>query len=500
MRALKAVSDDLRLRLVYAALAFLLSACWLYANSQQFLSDPDVFWHIKVGQDLWKSGRFPTNDTYSYTFSGQPWIAKEWLSQVILFLTWRCGGWDSVVALITCILAFTAGLHCFFLARRLRGVVALLLALAALFLSMQTYLARPHILTFPLVILWVEYLIGQASEKKVPSFMMLPAMTLWANLHASFTIGFVLAALSFMVFVEKTLLSEPTKTYKWVLFLAGCVVASLIHPYGVQPLIATFNVFGGNKWLELPGEWHPVDWVEEPLHQIVLLAAVVMVLRFGVRIGFAKIAFVMTVLHLFHSHIRFAYLYYYLMPLVCSHEIAVRSPALAAPYPERRLDDHIADFLARQWAKICALVLILYANIAGFVFVNGGASPARNIAPDAALAFVKSRNISGNVLNSGEFGGFLIFNGVKTFVDGRTDQLFGNAFLESLLTAGHAGGCRNLAKLLTAYDVGWTLLLPSDKKAAVLDGMPGWTRSYSDPYVVVFVRANTSLVKCLPNP
>ena len=57
------------------------------------LSDPDTHWHITVGNWILTHGSVPTTDSYSYTFTGQPWIAKEWLSQVLLALAYDIGGW-----------------------------------------------------------------------------------------------------------------------------------------------------------------------------------------------------------------------------------------------------------------------------------------------------------------------------------------------------------------------------------------------------------------------
>jgi len=50
------------------------------------LADPDSHWHIAVGHWILQHGAVPTVDIYSFTLPGQPWIAKEWLSQVVMAL------------------------------------------------------------------------------------------------------------------------------------------------------------------------------------------------------------------------------------------------------------------------------------------------------------------------------------------------------------------------------------------------------------------------------
>ena len=66
-------------------------------NGLPLLADPDIHWHITVGHWILQHGAVPTVDGYSYTFTGQPWIAKEWGSQVLMALAYDAGGWSGVV-------------------------------------------------------------------------------------------------------------------------------------------------------------------------------------------------------------------------------------------------------------------------------------------------------------------------------------------------------------------------------------------------------------------
>ncbi len=50
------------------------------------------------------------------------------------------------------------------------------------------------------------------------------------------------------------------------------------------------------------------------------------------------------------------------------------------------------------------------------------------VTPGAALAAATRLGLSGPVFNSEGFGGFLIFRGVPTFIDGRI-EMYGNDFL-----------------------------------------------------------------------
>src|ERR1700754_5062370 len=68
-------------------------------NGLPLLADPDSHWHIAVGRWILQHGAVPYVDTYSFTLPGQPWIAKEWLSQVLMAGAYEIGGWAGVVVL-----------------------------------------------------------------------------------------------------------------------------------------------------------------------------------------------------------------------------------------------------------------------------------------------------------------------------------------------------------------------------------------------------------------
>ena len=48
-------------------------------------ADPDLWGHIKFGEDLWLNGKLVRFDPYSFTAYGQPWINHEWLTELIFY-------------------------------------------------------------------------------------------------------------------------------------------------------------------------------------------------------------------------------------------------------------------------------------------------------------------------------------------------------------------------------------------------------------------------------
>ena len=118
-----AIADDSRAPAWRAAFPWLVAAAvyaMLQLLGQRLLNDPDSYWHLVVGQQILATWSFPHADTYSHTMAGAPWIAKEWLSQVIYATAYALGGWTAVVAAAAAAIALAFGLLATRAARRTR--------------------------------------------------------------------------------------------------------------------------------------------------------------------------------------------------------------------------------------------------------------------------------------------------------------------------------------------------------------------------------------------
>src|SRR5438105_3674015 len=104
-------------------------------------------------------------------------------------------------------------------------------AALAFLLTESHLLARPHVLALPLLVIWMSGVIRARDEGRVPSFALLPVMTLWCNLHGGFVVGLAFAGL---LAAEAVLDASPTDRLKvlrgWGVFLALSALAALISP------------------------------------------------------------------------------------------------------------------------------------------------------------------------------------------------------------------------------------------------------------------------------
>ncbi len=89
------------------------------------------------------------------------------------------------------------------------------------------------------------------------------------------------------------------------------------------------------------------------------------------------------------------------------------------------------------------------------------------------------------MFNDYGFGGYLIFAGVKPFIDGR--YFYGDAFIKRTFEATFVLSSE-LPQMLEEYRIAWTLLDAHSPAVVLLDHLPGWRRLYADDIAVVHVR------------
>lgn len=440
----------------------------------QLLNDADSHWHLFVGRSILAGQGFPTVDAYSHTFTGQPWIAKEWLSQVLMALAERIGGWTGVAVLASASAALAFAILTHEALRRLDWRPALVLVGAAMALSLPHMLARPHLIALPALVLWTAGLFRAAEEGRRPSLALLLVMVLWANLHGSFLLGIALCG---PLGLEAVIRSKPEARLRvlagWALFGIGATAAACIHPYGPDSILAAFRVLGLGEARGLITEWRAQDFSTLSSFEIVLLGGIALALATGFRLPWLRLVLLLGLLHLALAHVRHQTVFAVLGVLLLA-------PAIALARGPREI---VTGAVRPVAAGALALVILATAGLG----LSGLARPRAAVIPAEALAAARAAGVSGPILNAYDFGGWLITQGVPTAIDGRT-ELFGGAFLAEHSQALDLKDPEALIRLLDRHRIGWALLQTGTPAIALLDRLPGWRRVHADPVAVVHQR------------
>jgi len=81
-------------------LAFLTPAILLFClmgGVASMLVDADTGWHIRAGEWILNHHQLPTSDFFSFTKSGQPWFAWEWLWEIAFAWLFHLAGMAGVI-------------------------------------------------------------------------------------------------------------------------------------------------------------------------------------------------------------------------------------------------------------------------------------------------------------------------------------------------------------------------------------------------------------------
>jgi hypothetical protein len=457
-----------------APLLLALAIFALAAFAPAILNDGDTWSHVATGEWILRHEAIPHADPFSYSFAGAPWTAHEWLSETLFALAYRVAGWSGV----TLLTGAAAGLAIFVMANRtardLRGVPLLAVAALAASLLAPSLLARPHVLALPVLALWGAGLMAARDRGRAPSLALVPLVTLWANLHGSFAFGLALIApFAFEAWFESPRGRRQEALRGWGVFAVASLTAALLTPFGFEGLLFPFKLVGVAHLSDI-GEWRPENFAHPGAMEIAMLALIGLALTRPIRLSPVRAVMLVGLLHLALQHSRHEILLAILAPMLLAEPIA---QALGAP-PTRQ------PLRASVWSLIAAAAIAL--GLAGARLALPITRADAATAPMTALQAVPPALRDKPMLNDYAFGGYLIWEKLRPFIDGRAD-MYGDAFL-GLYERIAAGDPVALEGALKRYDVAWTVFAPDQRVNALLDREPGWRRLYADRYAIVHVR------------
>jgi hypothetical protein len=459
------------------------------------LEDGDLYWHIVAGLWMFHHLAIPSVDPFSYTMPGAPWIAHEWLAEILYAAAYSLGGWSAVVGLAAATFATALAILARYLLRYLEPLYALVLTSMAFSLASPHLLARPHTLVAPILMYWTVALLRARESNRAPPLWLALLMVLWANLHGSFVFGLVLGG----AFSAEAVLAAGGSAARWQAarqwsgFLLAALLASMANPHGPYSLLFVYDLSRMN-FISKIVEWRPANFEGVQPFEIWLLIAAVALMTRGLRLPPMRLILLIGLLHMALHHRRHEDLLGFLGP-------AIVAEALGAQWFAGRGTGQHAGALDRLFASfVPPATRVAWAIALGTLAIVGLAAiridalrPPSITTPDAALAAVHAAYPGGStpfpsrVLNSDEFAGYLIFNGIAPFIDGRGD-MYGDEFFFAYQNALDLKDAELLPKLLERYQVGWTLLRPGLPAVALMDRLPGWRRLYADETAVVHVR------------
>jgi hypothetical protein len=452
--------------------------------------DPDMWWHLKTGEIVWTTHTIPTTDTFSYTTGHHPYIAHEWLSQMIIYGAYRYGGYSGLMLWL-----------CFFAS-------ALLVAAYAL---CWLYSEDAKVSFLGALLIWLFATIGLAVRPQMMGYLMLvaelllihlgrtrnhrwfyglpPLFAIWVNCHGSFFLGVIVAAVflftSFFEFQKGSLVSprwDPhcRKTFIWSLLLS--TAALFLNPVGLKQILYPLDTLLHQPMgLSQVEEWQPLVLTDE--RGIALLAVlgciflIVMIRRTSLLWHELLLLIVGTWLAVSHRRMLFVF------------------GILAAPILSRLLSTAWEDYESKKDRPVLNAIFIaisLLSVVWAFPRQQVLAKQVEEHSPVKAVEFIKTNHLSGRMLNDYAYGGYLIWAAPEhpVFVDGRSDVFEATGVLDEF--GRWATLQSNPNDLLDKYHVDFCLLSRQSPLVNVLPLLHNWTAVYTDQSSVVFTRVGSA--------
>jgi hypothetical protein len=462
----------------------------VFYEARAFNVDPDLWWHIRVGQNILTTHHWPTSDPFSYTVAGNPWMAYEWLGDVVLGAVARFGGflgldvflfvWASIVML---------ALYGYTTLRSGNSKAGFVTSGLLCSLAFASFNLRPQMLGYLFLVLTLIALERFRQGKQRGIWFLPPMFLLWINTHGSWVIGLgVLFVFLLSGFVElhwgsiearRWSLSERLRL-ETVLLLS--LAAIPFTPYGTRLAAYPFTVAS-----RLPlNVGNILEWQPMPFN---ILGAKIFL---GIVLGFF-LAQMMAPLRL---RLHEVILLFGGITMACLH---VRFLLLFVPFAGPVLAMVLARWL-RPYDRKKDLPILNAVLMAGAVVAMAWYFPTRAgiekvtaaTLPVRAVEYLRQHSIAGPMFNTYGFGGYLVGNlpEQKVFIDGRGD-LYEEAgiFLEYLELANIKPAA---FQVLRTHNIQWCLLESKEPLATVLAVHPEWEKRYTDGVSVIFVRKNPS--------
>lgn len=450
--------------------------------------DPDMWWHLKMGEVIWTSHAIPTTDLFSFTAKHQAIVPQEWLPEALIYGAYKLGGYSGLMLWLCCFSAamLIAGYAlCSLYAGNSK--VGFMGAMVIWYFATSGLSVRPQIIGYLFLIL--ELILVHLGRTRSPKwFYGLPVLfAVWVNCHGSFFLGLIVLAVflgcSFLNFRSGALVSLRWDTRERRILITALVLSAaavFLNPVGVKQVLYPLNTLVRQSLnLASVQEWQPL-MLSSPrgfgMATILIVIFLVLMLRRPEVLFLDEFTLLAGGVWLGLSHRRMAFVF----------------GILAAPLISRLLASFWDRYESEKDLPFANAVLIAAAALIAFFAFPSRQALAQQVedgSPVKAVEYIKTHHLPGNMLNAYGYGGYMVWAlpQYPDFVDGRADLFEWAGVLREFAEWSKLQTDPNA--LLDKYHVGFCVLERNTPMTHVLPLLPNWKQVYSDDAAVIFVRA-----------
>jgi tetratricopeptide (TPR) repeat protein len=368
------------------------------------MAETDLFFRIKVRQEILTSHRLLGRNLFSFTYPDYPDIDAAWLFEVGAALLYGRGGFPAVVIGKTVVLLTAFALAYVFCRRRGAGPAAAALALgAAAFVGRERFVERPHIFSLLGVVgllFAIDRLVALRGRRAATAAgLVVVGVALWANLHAgAFVAPVLLACAAAGAAFDR---DRTGAAGRLAVSALGAAAALFATPIGFG-LLGYLRLHLTLPALHAVDEFRSPTWLSDPALFVYAAAFMASLLALGRRrIELTLGLPVLVVVLLAARSVRFA-----------ADAALVAGPLLATNLTA------IGDRLRARWPRLLpdpAPSVGVAALLAGMAVgprvagAGGGIGLDARELPLSAIAFANANGLRDRMYNDFEVGSYLLF-------------------------------------------------------------------------------------------
>jgi hypothetical protein len=457
-----------------------------FVGARSNLADPDTWWHLKVGEQILRTHAWPTADSYSFTVFGIPWMAYEWLGEVIMASAARLGGLRAPTVLLVALVGTLLVLLYYYAALRSGKSKAAFVACALVLpVASAFFTLRPQLLGYIFLLVALICLEHFRRGRLWTLWVLPPLFLLWVNTHGTFVFGLMVLGLTWACgqagFSKGGLVAErwtPAQSRRLVVIILLCVLVLPLTPYGTRlaayPLeMSLYQPFNTTNIQE----WQPLAF-NLLLGKVFLGLLLLFFLTYALqqpRFRVDDVALLLFGVFAACVHLRFTLMFLLFFAPLLAVLLARWMPAYQP---------------AKDRFGLNAVLVALIASGLVFFFPSNG-ELRKMVAkkyPQEAVEYLRAHAVAGPMLNEYGWGGYLIWTlgpERKVFIDGRADIYEYSGVFSDYLDIVRLEP--DAFALLRKYDIQACLIARKAALSTVLAALPDWQAVYTDETAVLYV-------------
>ena len=402
-----------------------------------FVVDPDYLWHVKAGEYMFHHGLL-TKDVFSWSVASKYWMSHEWLFEIIIYGLKRVFG--SYHLFIYCFSMMFLLFLTIYIANReelQKNLLFSIIWFGCSFIVGVAVQGRPQMISNLFLALSIYFLYDLFKNENSRKIYFLPIITiLWANIHGgSSNLPYLLCLLFIVAGVFKFRFSKveakritKKQFFKYLCVMILCMVCVCINLHGFKMFLYPYENMLDSTMLQNISEWQSTS-LNVPSHYFYFL---LLILITGIFL-FSKKKINFTDLMLFGfctflglKRIRFWTYTYIMMSFIVFPYI---------PKSESYIETRIGLVI------ISCISIILFSFRTDHI-LHPSYHYVLTKKDIQAVEKVKPKKL----FNMYDFGGDLIYNDIKVFVDGRADLYGKYNFKDYLIVASLQQGYLSIMK------------------------------------------------------